>query len=291
MFLVAGATGHTGSVVAETLLAQGKKVRVYARDAKKVEALRARGAEVASGELGDDLALAAALRGVEGAYLLSPPIPTSNSVLAEQAVLVDRVGRAIEASGVPHVVWLSSFGAQHATGTGLIRTAHYAEQRLQRARAAITFVRAASFLENELGALATVNQGFVAGFTPRAFAFERIATADIGLVAARALVEGARSTNVIELGAPAPYSLDDLATTLSALTGKAVSPKEVPDEAIEPTMRSFGVSADMAALYREMMRGLREGLVTFEGKGARLVRGTTDLSTFFRQALAKAPAR
>ena len=36
MFVVFGASGHTGSVVASTLLERGKKVRVVARDASKV---------------------------------------------------------------------------------------------------------------------------------------------------------------------------------------------------------------------------------------------------------------
>jgi hypothetical protein len=35
MFVVTGVTGNTGSVVASTLLAAGKPVRVVVRDAKK----------------------------------------------------------------------------------------------------------------------------------------------------------------------------------------------------------------------------------------------------------------
>ena len=35
MFVIAGVTGHVGSVVAEKLLAKGQKVRVLVRDAGK----------------------------------------------------------------------------------------------------------------------------------------------------------------------------------------------------------------------------------------------------------------
>ena len=73
MFVVAGASGNTGSVVAETLLARGEKVRVLARDAKKVEPLVTRGAEVTVLGLDDVEKLTEALRGAEGAYLLLPP--------------------------------------------------------------------------------------------------------------------------------------------------------------------------------------------------------------------------
>ena len=53
MFVITGATGHVGSVAAETLLAAGEPVRVLVRDAAKAERLRARGAEVFEGDLGD----------------------------------------------------------------------------------------------------------------------------------------------------------------------------------------------------------------------------------------------
>ena len=42
MYVVAGVSGHTGKVAAETLLAQGKSVRVLVRDPAKGEPWRAR---------------------------------------------------------------------------------------------------------------------------------------------------------------------------------------------------------------------------------------------------------
>ena len=47
LFAVAGVTGNTGKVVADTLLSQGHAVRVIVRDAAKAEAFVARGATVA----------------------------------------------------------------------------------------------------------------------------------------------------------------------------------------------------------------------------------------------------
>ena len=62
MFVVAGVTGNTGKVVAETLLVQGLPVRVIVRDAAKGEAWKKKGAEVAVADLHDAKALTAALR-------------------------------------------------------------------------------------------------------------------------------------------------------------------------------------------------------------------------------------
>ena len=48
MYAIAGVTGHVGSVAADTLLSQGKAVRVIVRDAAKGAPWKAKGAEVAS---------------------------------------------------------------------------------------------------------------------------------------------------------------------------------------------------------------------------------------------------
>ena len=57
MFVVVGATGHTGSVVAEKLLAKGEKVRVVGRDERKLEQFRQKGAEAFVGDATDASAM------------------------------------------------------------------------------------------------------------------------------------------------------------------------------------------------------------------------------------------
>ncbi len=75
MFVVAGVSGNTGSVVANTLLSQGHAVRVLVRDAAKGAAWKAKGAEVAVADLqGSEEGLASAFAGAEGAYVLLPPL-------------------------------------------------------------------------------------------------------------------------------------------------------------------------------------------------------------------------
>ena len=82
MFVVAGVTGNTGAVVAAALLSENKPVRVIVRDAAKGAPWKAKGAEVAVAALDDPDALAAALSGAEGAYLLSPPDTSAADVVA-----------------------------------------------------------------------------------------------------------------------------------------------------------------------------------------------------------------
>src|ERR1043166_6010739 len=147
MYAIAGVSGHTGSVAAATLLAQGKPVRVIVRDAAKGAAWSQKGAEVAVASLEDTAALTRALTGVAGAFVLLPPQGTiaSPTPLEHNRKVSAAIAEAVRAARLPHVVLLSSVGAQHEAGTGPIRALHRAERDLPAPGAAVTAVRAAYF--------------------------------------------------------------------------------------------------------------------------------------------------
>src|SRR5690348_10908346 len=100
MFVITGATGHTGSVVAQTLLDQGKPVRVVVRDAARGAAWKAKGAEVAVASVDDIEALTRAFRGAEGAYLMVPPEYGSPDLLGRYRQVVDTYARLPRAQHV-----------------------------------------------------------------------------------------------------------------------------------------------------------------------------------------------
>ena len=153
MFAVLGASGNTGRVVAETLLSQNKKVRVVVRDVAKGQVWKEAGADVSVADVEDGAALKRAFSDTEGAYVLLPPNFSSTQVRADNNRRTSTIAAAIEAAGVPHVVLLSSIGAQQADGTGPVLGLRDAEAAFTRGRAAATFVRAAYFMENWGGAL------------------------------------------------------------------------------------------------------------------------------------------
>lgn len=291
MFVIAGVSGNTGSIVANALLEQGKKVRVIVRDAKNGEPWKARGAEVAVASIDDEAGLTKALEGATGAYLLSPPDLGAKDFIAQRRASVETLARAVENSKVPHVVLLSSAGAQHEAGTGPIRTLHFAEQRLAKTPAKTTFVRAASFFDNWASVLGAAAQGKLPTFMPPDLVVPMVATKDIGLVAAKALLEPpAGKSEIIELAGPRDYSSRDIAGVLAKILGKPVEVAAAPLEAVVPTFTSFGISPNIAGLFQEMYDGVAKGLVAFEGKGARLVRGNVDAETALRSLGAGAGA-
>jgi uncharacterized protein YbjT (DUF2867 family) len=286
MFVIAGVSGNTGKVVAETLLAQKQPVRVLVRDAAKGEPWKAKGAEVAVADLGDADALGRAFAGAKGAYVLAPPNMAVADFRAYQRATVDAIVKGVEKARVPHVVLLSSVGAQHASGTGPIAALHDAEKRLAALPGTkLTAIRAAYFMENLAGSLGMLAQGVLSTFFPADLPVPMVATADIGKLAASVLVEGTPQSQVIELGSP--VTMNDVAAALGRIVGKPVTVQVGPVEAMVGALTGFGLPQQMAELYQEMTGAIIRGHVTFEGGGHRRVQGTTSVETVLRGLLGK----
>lgn len=285
MYAITGVSGHTGSVAADTLLAQGKSVRVIVRDAAKGEPWKAKGADVAVASLDDVAALTRAFAGVDGAYVLLPPSVTTTDPIGDNARLTAAIAQAVKAAKLPHVVLLSSVGAQHADGTGPIRTLHHAERELAATGAALTAIRASYFQENWGASLGTLATGTVYSFLPTDLKFPQVATADIGRTAASALVEGGRGTQIIELIGP-DASGDEIGRSLTSIVGSPVNVVAAPLDAVVPTFTGSGISAEVAELYREMYAGIISGRVGYEGTH-RTVRGTVSVDGTLRVLLGR----
>jgi uncharacterized protein YbjT (DUF2867 family) len=148
MYVIAGVTGHVGSVAAQELLNQKRKVRVLVRDPSKGEPFAKQGADVAVGSLEDQAFLIKALTGAEGAFLLMPPNFATNDFPAYQRKLADTASAAVKAAGVPHVVLLSSIGADLESGLGPISGLNYFERKLRESGAKLTALRPGFFMEN-----------------------------------------------------------------------------------------------------------------------------------------------
>jgi uncharacterized protein YbjT (DUF2867 family) len=268
MYVVTGATGNTGSVTADTLLQQGKQVKVVLHNDAKAGEWKAKGAQVATADLSDSAALAAALKGAEAAYIMVPPIYGAPGFLAAMAKLTDSIARGIQESGVSYIVMLSSVGAQHAEGTGPIRNLHYGESVIPQAAPNATVLRPAYFIENYAPVLgAAAGGGVLPSFFPADFRFPMNATLDIGRIAADLLLHPAAGLRVVEMEGPARYSPADIAAALTELLGKPVHVLELPLDAVVPEFTKLGFTEDAAKLFAEMYAGLLSGHVSAPATG------------------------
>ena len=193
MYAITGVSGHTGAATAEALLSTGHQVRAVVRNAERGELWRRKRCDVAVADLGESSALATALRGVDGAYLLSPPNFAAADFLADRQALLEGLVEGVKEAEIRNVVFLSSIGAQHASGTGPIVSLHRAEQAIQGIAPSVTFLRAAYFLENWGSAIPVAReQGVLPHYGPIDVKFPQVSARDIGEAAANALVEGER---------------------------------------------------------------------------------------------------
>lgn len=289
MYVIAGVTGHTGSVVASTLLAARHPVRVIVRDPAQGEAWRARGAEVAVASLDDRPALARALAGATGAYLLLPPPPwTIEGLAAERARLSTAILGAVADARPGHVVFLSSIGAERATGTGMIKYVHPIEQGLRASSVPSTFLRAGFFMDNWTALLpGAVASGALHYAWPASTPAPQVATADIGRTAARLLAEGppADGARIVELAGPADLDFDATAAAISRAAGTPIRAVSVPPAAVGEALAGMGASPDLVAGYVELLTALNAGDLAWTGRD--LQRGTTTLEQRAAELLAR----
>lgn len=292
MIAVMGATGHTGKIVAETLLARGEKVRVLGRDARKLEPFARSGAEVAAGDASDAGYLARAFAGAEAAYTLIPPDPTAPAFRAYQDRIGTATAKALKEARVERVVLLSSLGAEQPAGTGPILGLHAQEARLRELGVDVLLLRPGYFFENLLASLPLVKGlGINGGAIAPDVKVGMIATRDIGAAAASALATRDFSgVAVRDLVAPRDYTMAEVTRILGAAIGKPDLPYvQFSYDAFAGALVQAGLSKDLAAQYAEMSRGLNEGKIrTTQGRSPQ----TTGPTTFeaFAPALAAAYA-
>lgn len=282
MFVVVGATGNTGSGVADTLLKHHQPVRIIVRSAEKGAAWKAKGADVVVASLESVPAMTKALEGATGLYLLVPPNYGATAWLAEQRQCMDQVAQAVKAGGIPHVVFLSSIGGHMAEGTGPIRAVRHGEQALGAAARHLTILRPCYFMDNWApGVGMAKGQGVLPTFIAPTAKVPMISTRDIGRIGAEQLIAGGKGKLIVELAGPQEYSPDDVAAALGQILGKVVTAQQAPLSAVVPTFKSFGFSDEAAGLFEEMYAAFARGTIGYEHP-ASVIRGTVQLADALR---------
>ena len=191
MYVITGATGNTGKIVAKSLLAQGQKVRVIGRKADRLQPLAAQGAEPFVCDVSDTAKLTEAFQGAQAIYAMIPPDMANPDPRAYHERVSDSLAAAIQKAGVKHAVSLSSVGADKTEKTGPVVGVHNLEEKLNRvAGLNVLHLRAGYFMENTLAQVKIIQMlGGAAGPLRADLKVGLIATRDIGEFAAEALLK------------------------------------------------------------------------------------------------------
>lgn len=190
MYVITGATGNTGKVIASTLLDTGNKVRIIVRDAEKAKELIDQGAELFQGSTDDVKLLKNAFAGATTVYAMLPMNMQAEDYTSFQLNHANAIAEAIEACNVKNVVSLSSQGAHLDSDSGIILGLHKMEQLFNKIEDLNTLhLRPCYFMENTLGMVGMVKEAGIMGSPiKRDLSMPMIATKDIANYAARRLL-------------------------------------------------------------------------------------------------------
>jgi uncharacterized protein YbjT (DUF2867 family) len=263
MFVVTGATGHTGKVVAKALLTNGEKVRVIGRNADRLKEFVGAGAEPFTADLRDGASVAKAFVGAKAAFVMIPPNLSSLDVLGFQKRVADAIASGLRSSGVTYAVVLSSIGADKADKTGPVVGLHYLEERLNAIDALnVLHLRAGYFMENTLPQAGIIRTaGMAVGPLRADLKLPMIATRDIGAAAADALLSlNFRQKQTHELLGQRDVTYEEVAKIIGKAIGKPdLRYTQAPDQQVRAAFIQLGMSSNMAALLLEMSGSLNSG--------------------------------
>jgi uncharacterized protein YbjT (DUF2867 family) len=253
MILVTGATGLNGKELLRVLSASGVAVRALVRNPAKAEAIAALpNVEIVQGDMAHPETLAAGLRGVDRAMLISSSDPM---MLDVQTNFID----AAKQAGVKHVVKLSGIMPELDSAFRFARMHGEIEKRLEASGMAFTHLRAGEFMPAYFRQVPNITAKG-AMFLPMEDA--RIASIDVGdiaEIAAKVLTGAGHEGKTYPLTGPQALTMTEVAEKLSAATGKTIRYVNVPPEAARQAQIAAGMPPYLADALFELFAERRNG--------------------------------
>src|SRR6202451_2551334 len=260
-YVILGASGNTGSIIANLLLSKGKKVRVVGRDSGRLQRFVDKGAEALTADMSDAAALTKAFSGARAAYLMLPPAKSRE----DQERDSDAIAKAVKESGLRYAVYLSSYGAQVPEGTGPVAGLHSSEQKLNAISGLnVLHLRAAYFMENNLAAIGMIQQRGILGHALLPdLKLPMIATRDVGDYAAQRLLDldfsGKEAREVL---GERDLSMTEITAAIARGIGKPdLRYEQFSYDQVRQGLVQMGWSPKKAAVYIEMFEAINAGLL------------------------------
>jgi len=263
MYAVTGATGNTGHVVCEHLLAAGQQVRAIGRSADRLESLVKKGAEAFVGDVNDAEAMTRAFTGARGVYAMLPPDFTAKTVREAQERAINSIVTALGRTGVSHAVCLSSVGADKPERVGPVGGLRIFEQRINGiSNLNALHLRPTYFMENSFPQIKIIQtMGTMGGILKGDLPLAQIATRDIGAYAADALIKlNFTGKTTRELLGQRDITMNETASSIGKAIGKPnLGYSKFPTFAVEMAMKQMGMPADYVKELVEMLESINSG--------------------------------
>jgi NAD(P)H dehydrogenase (quinone) len=253
MIAITGATGHLGRLTIAALIESGVDARnivAVVRSLDKAADLKEKGLQIRQADYTQPQALEAALHGVQKLLLIS------------SSDFNDRVGQhrhVIEAAQRAGVELLAYTSILKADSSSLKLAADHkaTEESIRASGIPFVFLRNGWYFENYNLPQAVAN-GAVLGSAGngRTSAAPR---AEYAAAAAAALTKPNQQNTIYELGGDQSFTFSELAAELQKQSGKPVVYQNLPVEAYNGMLQSFGLPTDLAELLADADRGMEMG--------------------------------
>jgi uncharacterized protein YbjT (DUF2867 family) len=261
VYAILGGGGNTGSLIADSLLSNGQKVRVVGRELGRLQRFVRKGAEAFRADVSDAAALTNAFSGARAAYLMLPPLNSRE----EQERQSDAIARAVKDSGLRYAVHLSSYGAHVPEGTGPVAGLHSSEQKLNGITGLnVLHLRAAYFMENNLAAIGMIHgMGLFGHALLPDLKLPMIATRDVGDYAAQRLLNlDFPGKQTRELLGERDLSMTEATAVIAGGIGKPdLRYEQFPYSQVQQVLEQMGMPQKKAAVYIEMFEAINAGLL------------------------------
>ena len=253
MILVTGATGLNGRELLRVLSASGVAVRALVRNPAKAEAIAALpNVDVVQGDMARPETLAAGLRGVDRAMLISSSDPM---MLDVQTNFIDAAKRA----GVKHIVKLSGIMPELDSAFRFARMHGEIEKRLEASGMAFTHLRAGEFMPAYFRQVPNITAKGAMFLPMEDASIASIDVGDIAEIATRVLTGSGHEGKTYPLTGPQALTMTEVAEKLSAATGKTIRYVNVPPEAARQAQLAAGMPPYLADALFELFAERRNG--------------------------------
>ena len=271
MYVITGATGNTGKIIASKLLEAGKKVRIISRNAEKAKELTNKGAELFIGDTSNVELLKKAFNGATAVYAMIPIDWQTVNYTEHQLKHANAIAEAVRECKVKYIVSLSSQGAHLDSGSGVVLGLHKMENIFNKIEGLHTLhLRPTYFMENSLGMIGLIKQAGIMGSPVKAdLSFPIIATKDIGNYATKRLLAlDFKGHNIQNLLGAGDVSYPQIAKVYGAAIGKN-DLKYVEFSFADfksAFVQQMGASENVADNFNEFIKAMNEGKIMAQAK-------------------------
>jgi NAD(P)H dehydrogenase (quinone) len=239
MILITGATGHLGTAVIENLLEKtsADQIAAFVRDQSKASAFKEKGVDIRVGNYNDPASLDRAMQSIEKILLIAGTDEDEDNRLRQHQNVVDAAKKA----GVKYIAYTSRNLKDPNTLVNKLMVGHFqTEDGIKASGLNYVLFRNALYMDTiplfvgervfDMGINLPTGDGRVS------FALR----SEMGEAIANAMLENSGDRRIYQLTGSESYSFEDVAATLSELSGKGVGYTPTDKSVFEAQMKDRG---------------------------------------------------